>query len=47
MGKTLNHIATFGKHSNTVTDVKFGSDASWLTSVSMDRNLKFWGKKKK
>jgi len=44
-GKALSHIATFSKHSKTVTDVKWGSSAKFLASTSMDRSLKFWGTK--
>jgi len=47
MGKTLNHIASLSKHTNTVTGVQFGADATWLATCSMDKNLKIWGKKKK
>jgi len=46
-GKTLNHINTFTKHTSAVTDVKFGKDAQWLASTSLDRSLKIWGKKGK
>jgi len=45
LGKTANHIATFSKHSGKVTDVKWGKDAQYLVSVSMDRSLKVWGRK--
>jgi len=45
VGKTLNHMATFSGHSGLVTDVKWGKDAHFLASTSMDRSLKFWGKK--
>jgi len=44
MGKTLNHIASFTKHTNTVTDVTWGKDAQFLVSVSLDRSTKVWGK---
>jgi pre-mRNA-processing factor 19 len=45
VGKTLNHMATFTGHSGIVTDVKWGKDAKFLATTSMDRSLKFWGKK--
>jgi len=45
VGKTLNHMATFSGHNGQVTDVKWGKDAHFLASSSMDRSLKFWGKK--
>jgi len=42
-GKTLDHVQTFGDHSNVVTAVKWGTNAQVLASVSMDRTLKLWG----
>jgi len=45
VGKTANHIATFSKHSAPVTDVKWGQDAQYLVSVSMDRSIKLWRRK--
>jgi len=45
LGKSLGHIATFGKHTGQVTEVKWGADAKFLASVSMDRNLKIWAPK--
>jgi pre-mRNA-processing factor 19 len=47
IGKTLNHVGTFSKHSKTVTDVKWGQMANFLASCSMDRSLKVWGIKEK
>jgi pre-mRNA-processing factor 19 len=47
MGKALDHILTLQKHTSPVTDVKWGQDALFLASTSMDRTLKFWGKKAK
>lgn len=47
LGKTLNHIGTYGKHTKPVTDVKWGHNASFLVSTSMDRSLKSWGYKEK
>eukprot|EP01104_Vermistella_antarctica_P004134 TRINITY_DN14643_c0_g1_i1.p1 TRINITY_DN14643_c0_g1~~TRINITY_DN14643_c0_g1_i1.p1 ORF type:complete len:516 (-),score=151.14 TRINITY_DN14643_c0_g1_i1:831-2312(-) len=40
--RTLEQIATFGDHTDTVTDVKFGVDASFLVSTSLDRSVKFY-----
>jgi len=42
-GKHLEHVHTLDEHTGLVTDVKFGQNASFLASTSMDRNLKFWG----
>eukprot|EP01124_Arcella_intermedia_P001493 TRINITY_DN10818_c0_g1_i1.p1 TRINITY_DN10818_c0_g1~~TRINITY_DN10818_c0_g1_i1.p1 ORF type:complete len:402 (-),score=77.89 TRINITY_DN10818_c0_g1_i1:50-1255(-) len=42
-GKRLEHIHTFDGHSAVVTDIKFGKDASFIASTSMDRYLKLWG----
>jgi len=42
-GKTLDPVVTLEGHDDIITDVKFGSDASFLATTSMDRNLKFWG----
>jgi len=43
-GKRLEHVHTLDEHTGLVTDVKFGKDATFLASTSMDRTLKFWGK---
>jgi len=45
IGKTLTQAADLTKHTATVTDVKWGKDAHWLASTSLDRSLKTWGKK--
>eukprot|EP00455_Lapot_gusevi_P012306 TRINITY_DN1579_c0_g1_i2.p1 TRINITY_DN1579_c0_g1~~TRINITY_DN1579_c0_g1_i2.p1 ORF type:complete len:499 (+),score=109.98 TRINITY_DN1579_c0_g1_i2:78-1574(+) len=37
-------VKTFEDHGAEVTGVKFGANASWLVSTSMDRALKFYGK---
>jgi len=42
IGKHLEHVTTLDGHTGLVTDVKFGKDASFLASTSMDRTLKFW-----
>jgi pre-mRNA-processing factor 19 len=42
-GKTLDHVTTLDGHTDAVTGVKFGRDARFLASTSMDRTLKVWG----
>jgi len=42
-GKQLEFVHTFADHTQGVTDVKFGADALFLVSTSMDRTIKFWG----
>jgi len=44
-GRNFEPLTSFTKHSQTVTDVKFGSNAKFLASTSMDRSLKLWGNK--
>jgi WD40 repeat protein len=44
VAKTLEHLRSFSEHTATVTDVKFGPDATTIVSVSMDRSLKIFGK---
>jgi len=44
MGKTLNHVATYTKHSKAVTDLKWGDNANFIVSTSMDRSLKVFAK---
>jgi len=44
VGKTLNHIATFTGHQGVVTDAKWGNDAKFLVSTSLDRSVKVWKK---
>lgn len=41
--KTWNEIAVFNEHTNLGTGVRFGTNASFLASTSMDRTLKFYG----
>lgn len=41
-GKALDPVVTLEDHEGIVTDVKFGPDASFLATTSMDRNLRFW-----
>ena len=43
VAKTFEEVAHYPGHSNLVTDVKFGPDALWLASTSMDASLKIWG----
>jgi len=42
-GKSLDPVVTLEGHEETVTDIKFGNDAAYIASTSMDRNLIFWG----
>jgi len=44
-GKQFNLVHTYGDHSAPVTDVKFGHNASFFASASMDRSLKVFRKK--
>jgi len=43
-GQHLEHVHTLDEHTSDVTDVKFGKDALFLVSSSMDRTVKVWGK---
>jgi len=43
-GQQLEHAHTLAEHTSDVTDVKFGKDAAFLVSSSMDRTVKLWGK---
>jgi WD40 repeat protein len=36
------HVQSYDAHTKKVTDVKFGADALWLASTSMDRTVKFF-----
>jgi len=47
MGKNLTQLTSLSQHTQATTDVKWGTDAQLLVSTSMDRNIKFWGKKGK
>lgn len=38
-------LTQYSKHSDLVTDVKWGQDASLLVSTSLDRSMKVWSKK--
>jgi pre-mRNA-processing factor 19 len=38
--KTLDHVFTIDEHTAEVTDVKWGRDAKWLVTTSMDRQIK-------
>jgi len=40
--KKLEEAATHTGHKGIVTCLKWGADAQWFVSGSMDRNLKFW-----
>lgn len=41
-GKQLEHVKTLDEHTGIVTSLKWGTDAQFLASASMDRMLKFW-----
>lgn len=40
--KTWNEIKVIGEHSQSVTDVAWGTDAKWLASASLDRHLNIY-----
>jgi len=42
--KPPDHLLTLYEHTADVTCVKWGKDAQFLVSTSMDRTLKFWGR---
>jgi len=44
IGKTFETIGTLSGHTGQVTCLRWGEDAQWLVSSSLDRNLKFWSK---
>jgi pre-mRNA-processing factor 19 len=44
-GKAFTQIQSYTEHPALVTDVKFGRNASYFASCSMDRSLKIWKKK--
>eukprot|EP01113_Clastostelium_recurvatum_P037840 TRINITY_DN5573_c0_g1_i2.p1 TRINITY_DN5573_c0_g1~~TRINITY_DN5573_c0_g1_i2.p1 ORF type:complete len:500 (+),score=118.50 TRINITY_DN5573_c0_g1_i2:135-1634(+) len=41
-GKTFSPLQTYTDHTAAVTDIKFGHDASWFASSSLDRTVKIW-----
>jgi pre-mRNA-processing factor 19 len=41
--KSLEQIGLYAGHAGVSTCAKFGPDAHWFASTSMDRTLKFWG----
>jgi pre-mRNA-processing factor 19 len=43
--KSLEQIGVYTAHTGVSTCAKFGTDATWFASTSMDRSLKFWGLK--
>lgn len=45
MGKTFTHVSNFNQHTDLVTDVKWGADAQFLASTSLDKSMKIWQKK--
>jgi len=44
-GKAFSPVQVYSEHPALVTDVKFGRNASFFASSSMDRSLKIWRKK--
>lgn len=44
-GKAFSSVQTYTEHPAVVTDVKFGRNASYFASSSMDRSIKIWRKK--
>jgi len=42
--KPPDHLTTLSDHTADVTCVKWGNDAKFIVSTSMDRTLKFWGR---
>jgi len=42
--KDLSHVKTLDDHSDVVTDLKWGPDAKFLVSSSLDKYVKFWSK---
>lgn len=43
-GRNLDFVQAFDDHTANVTGLKWGPDANWLVSTSLDRSLKIWGK---
>jgi pre-mRNA-processing factor 19 len=41
--KQWNELAIFNDHTATATGVRFGTNATFIASTSMDRSLKFFG----
>lgn len=44
-GKTFTPVQTYTEHPAQVTDVKFGRNASFFASSSLDRSIKIWRRK--
>jgi len=42
--KPTDHLKTLADHIAEVTCVRWGKDAQFMVSTSMDRTLKFWGR---
>lgn len=38
-------VKVFGNHEDLVTDAKFGRDAAWIASTSLDRTLRLFRRK--
>jgi len=41
--RDMQHVTTLDDHTDTVTDLRFGPDAKFLVSTSLDKNVKLWG----
>jgi pre-mRNA-processing factor 19 len=41
-GRNVDLVASFDAHSKEVTGIRWGPDAKWFASVSLDRSLKVW-----
>lgn len=41
--KLWNEIAVYNDHTGTATGVRFGQNASFIASTSLDRSLKIYG----
>lgn len=45
--KQWHELAVFNDHTSSATGVRFGANADYLASTSMDRTVKFYGLEKK
>lgn len=43
-GRNLDFVQAFDDHTSQITGVKWGIDATWLVTSSLDRTIKIWGK---
>jgi len=42
--REMKHVKTFDDHTDIVTDLRFGPDAKYILSSSLDKNVIFWEK---